>query len=131
MLTKLTRAKALRANLTDAERRLWYNLRAHRFMGLKFKRQKPIGRYIVDFACIERRLIVELDGGQHAENTVRDERRDRWLRGQGFTVLRFWNREVMRQLDDVLERIREIVLEQPNAAGPLPRPLSRKRARGV
>ena len=85
---------------------LWYYLRAHRFMGLKFKRQKPIGRYIVDFICLERRLIIELDGGQHAEQMAYDRHRDAWLRSQGYTVLRFWNNDVMQQLESVLERIR-------------------------
>ena len=101
----LDNAKTLRSNQTEAEQRLWYHLRAHRFMGLKFKRQKPIGRYIVDFVCLERWLIIELDGGQHAEQTTYDQHRDAWLCGQGYTVLRFWNNDVMQQLDSVLERI--------------------------
>lgn len=95
----------MRSNQTDAEQRLWYHLRAHRFMGLKFKRQKPVGRYIADFVCMEHRLIIELDGGQHAEEAAYDEQRDAWLRGQGYTVLRFWNNDVMQQLDSVLEQI--------------------------
>ena len=102
----LGNAKALRRNLTEAEQRLWYHLRAHRFMGYKFKRQKPIGRYIVDFACLEHRLIIELDGGQHSEQVAYDQQRDAWLRNQGYTVLRFWNNDVMQQLESVLEQIR-------------------------
>jgi very-short-patch-repair endonuclease len=102
----LSNAKALRRNLTEAEQRLWYHLRAHRFMGYKFKRQKPIGRYIVDFACLEHRLIIELDGGQHSEQVAYDQQRDAWLRNQGYTVLRFWNNDVMQQLESVLEQIR-------------------------
>jgi very-short-patch-repair endonuclease len=102
----LTKAKALRTNQTEAEARLWYHLRAHRFMGLKFKRQKPVGRYIADFVCWERRLIVELDGGQHAEQAAYDRQRDAWLRSEGYTVLRFWNNDVMQQLEGVLEQIR-------------------------
>jgi very-short-patch-repair endonuclease len=101
----LDKAKALRSNQTDAEQRLWYHLRAHRFMGLKFKRQKPVGRYIADFVCVEHRLIIELDGGQHAEEAAYDGQRDAWLRSQGYTVLRFWNNDVMQQLDSVLEQI--------------------------
>jgi len=101
----LENAKALRSNQTDAEQRLWYRLRAHRFMDLKFKRQKPIGRYIVDFVCMEHRLIIELDGGQHAEQVAYDQQRDAWLRSQGYTVLRFWNNDVMQQLEGVLEQI--------------------------
>ena len=102
----LSNAKTLRSQQTEAEQRLWYHLRAHRFLGLKFKRQKPMGPYIVDFACLEQRLIIEIDGGQHAEQVDYDQRRDAWLRSQGYTVLRFWNDEVMRQLDEVLEQIR-------------------------
>lgn len=102
----LDNAKVLRSNQTDAEQRLWYHLRAHRFMDLKFKRQKPIGRYIVDFVCLEHRLIIELDGGQHAEQMAYDQHRDAWLRSQGYTVLRFWNNDVMQQLEGVLEQIR-------------------------
>jgi len=75
-------------------------------MGRKFKRQKPIGRYVVDFVCLEDNLIIELDGGQHAENQEYDQERDAWLRGQGFTVLRFWNNELMNETGSVLERIR-------------------------
>lgn len=102
----LENAKNLRSSQTEAEQRLWYHLRAHRFMGLKFKRQKPMGSYIVDFVCVEHRLIIELDGGQHADDVTYDQRRDAWLRGQGYTVLRFWNNDVMQQLDGVLEQIR-------------------------
>ena len=75
-------------------------------MGLKFKRQKPIGRYIVDFVCIEHRLVIEIDGGQHADRTKYDQRRDDFLRSKGYTVLRFWNNEVIQQLESVLEQIR-------------------------
>ena len=114
------RAKHLRSHQTDAEQRLWYHLRAHQFMGLKFKRQKPLGRYIVDFICLERRLIIEIDGGQHAVRTAYDNRRDAWLRERGYRVLRFWNHEVLQVLDAVLERIRPAVLSttpaQPSAA---------------
>ena len=110
----LNNAKTLRTNQTEAEQRLWYHLRAHRFMDLKFKRQKPMGRYIVDFVCVERRLIIELDGGQHAEQVVYDQHRDAWLRSQGYTVLRFWNNEVMQQLEGVLEQIRLTLTLSPS-----------------
>ena len=110
----LNKAKTLRTNQTEAEQRLWYHLRAHRFMGLKFKRQKPMGRYIVDFVCMERQLIIELDGGQHAEQMAYDQHRDAWLRSQGYTVLRFWNNEVMHQLEDVLEQIRNTISLSPS-----------------
>ena len=114
----LSNAKQLRTNQTDAERRLWYHLRAHRFMGLKFKRQKPLGPYIVDFICMERRIIIELDGGQHAEQLPYDQHRDAWLTKQGYTVLRFWNNEVMQELEAVLEKIRMVALS------PAPSPTS-------
>jgi very-short-patch-repair endonuclease len=106
----LDRAKALRTRQTDAEQRLWYHLRAHRFMGLKFRRQCPVGRYIVDFMCLTPKLVIELDGGQHADEADYDDRRDRWLRAQGFTVLRFWNHDVLRDTDAVLERIRQVAV---------------------
>ena len=87
--------KPLRSNMTDAERRLWYWLRAHRFAGHKFKRQVPLGRYVVDFACLNRSLVIEVDGGQHADS-ARDRQRDAWLRARGFEVLRFWNNDVLK-----------------------------------
>lgn len=104
-------ARQLRSNMTDAERHLWYHLRGHRFYGLKFKRQKPMGRYIVDFICLERRLVIELDGGQHQEQAERDAERDRWLAEEGFRVLRFWNHEVLGETESVLEVIRRAVVE--------------------
>jgi very-short-patch-repair endonuclease len=113
----LINAKTLRTHQTDAEQRIWYHLRAHRFLGYKFKRQKPLGLYIVDFVCVERRLIIEIDGGQHAEQAEYDQHRDAWLRSQGYTVLRFWNHEVMQQLENVLEQIRLTITLSP---GPSP-----------
>ncbi len=113
-------AKTLRTNQTDTEQRLWYHLRGHRFMALKFKRQKPIGHYIADFVCLECNLIIELDGGQHSENIEYDVERDAWLRGQGFTVLRFWNNDVMQNIESVLEAIRLAVTEKTLSPTPLP-----------
>jgi very-short-patch-repair endonuclease len=118
-MSLIDQAKRLRSQQTEAEQRLWYHLRAHRFMGLKFKRQKPLGHYIVDFICHERRLIIEVDGGQHAVQTDYDHQRDTRLREQGYRVLRFWNHEVMQELDGVLERIRLGVLS-PSPPAPLP-----------
>jgi very-short-patch-repair endonuclease len=80
---KRAQAKQLRSNMTDAERRLWYRLRAHRFGGLKFKRQAPIGPYVVDFICFDHKLILEVDGGQHSEN-LKDQSRDVWLTSEGY-----------------------------------------------
>ena len=97
-------AKQMRTDATDAERLLWRHLRAHRFGHHKFKRQQPIGPYIVDFVCFSSRVIVEVDGGQHLES-ARDAARDEWLRAQRFTVLRFWNNEVMQQSEAVVEKI--------------------------
>ena len=113
----LKHAKTLRSNQTDAEQRLWYHLRAKRFNGLKFKRQKPIEPFIADFVCMECKLVVEADGGQHG--SVRDQRRDEWFARNGFTVLRFWNNEVLNHTESVLERIRQVVIE-PSPPTPLP-----------
>ena len=110
----LLNAKTLRAKQTEAEQRLWYHLRAHRFMNLKFKRQKPMGRFIVDFVCVEHQLIIEIDGGQHAGQTEYDRHRDAWLRSQGYAVLRFWNHEIMQQLEGVLEQIRSAIALSPS-----------------
>jgi very-short-patch-repair endonuclease len=98
-------ARRLRSAMTDAERRLWYHLRRRRFQGAKFRRQMPLGKYIVDFVCLEHRLVLELDGGQHATQTGADQVRDAWLQARGFRVLRFWNNEVMENLPGVLVRI--------------------------
>ncbi len=97
-------AKNLRKQSTDTERHLWYNLRANR-LGFKFKRQVPIGTYIVDFVCLEKRLIVELDGGQHLDNQKYDMKRTAWLNARGFKVLRFWNNDVLQQTTSVIEVI--------------------------
>jgi very-short-patch-repair endonuclease len=94
--------------MTDAERKLWFALRDRRLVGTKFRRQVPIGRFIADFACYELRLIIEVDGGQHSQS-VRDMRRDAWLSERGFRVLRYWNSDVLRNLDGVLDRIVEAV----------------------
>ena len=102
-LTK--RARKLRQNMTDAEGKLWTQLRDRRFENLKFRRQQPIGRYIVDFMCIEKKLIIEVDGGQHAIDKNEDTQRDRWLEEQGFTVMRFWNHDVLVNLKGVMEKI--------------------------
>jgi len=110
----LTRAKKLRTNMTDAERRLWYRLPAHRFDGNKIKRQVPIGPYIVDFACLGRKLVIEVDGGQHAENRG-DEIRDGFLANEGFRVLRFWNNDVLRNTNGVLEVIRSALTPSPGS----------------
>jgi very-short-patch-repair endonuclease len=98
------RARQLRSRMTDAERKLWRALRAHRFRELHFRRQAAIGPYVVDFVSHGARLIVEVDGGQHAGSQA-DIRRDRWLTSEGYQVLRFWNTDVLRNLSRVLDRI--------------------------
>ena len=90
--------------MTEAERRLWYYLRAHRFAGMKFRRQALVGPYVVDFASLWKNLIIEVDGGQHADSES-DQRRTRWLEDQGFRILRFWNNEVLSNTRGVLEVI--------------------------
>jgi very-short-patch-repair endonuclease len=115
--------------MTDAERRLWYWLRARRFAGHKFKRQVPIGPYIVDFACLNRKLILEVDGGQHAES-LSDKRRDAWLRMQGFEVLRFWNNDVLKNTEAILQLI-FIALEERPSPGALRAPPSPRRGEGT
>lgn len=97
----LGKAKALRKNLTEAEKKLWDTLRSKQMEQFKFRRQQPIGNYIVDFFCSELRLVVELDGGQHAEQMGYDEKRTQFLQSQGYHVLRFWNNEVMGNIEGV------------------------------
>ena len=103
--------------MTDAERRLWYRLRAHRFGGFKFKRQVLIGPYVVDFACIARRLVLEVDRGQHADSSS-DRARDEFLRQKGFQVLRFWNNDVLRNTDGVLDVVRAHLSQQISDPSP-------------
>ena len=91
--------------MTDAEHRLWYHLRRRQLNNLKFRRQVPFSNYIVDFACFERNLIIEVDGGQHFENQRYDAKRTTYLQARGFSVLRFWNDEVLTETDSVLKKI--------------------------
>jgi very-short-patch-repair endonuclease len=99
------RAQGLRKNPTDAERKLWAYLRLRQLGGYKFRRQHPIGPYIVDFICIQRKLIIEVDGGQHDESKSYHLKRDRWLEKKGFRVLRIWNNEVLTNIENVMEVI--------------------------
>jgi len=105
-MTKI--AKRLRKNMTDAEKLLWSKIR-NRQLGVKFRRQQPVGRYIVDFICFEEQIIIEVDGGQHSQNKE-DEIRDKWFMAKGFKVLRFWNNDVLRNVRGVVEDIREELL---------------------
>ncbi len=97
-------ARAMRREPTEAERRLWLALRGRRFLSWKFRRQVPIGPWIADFVCFEARLVIEVDGGQHAEN-VRDAARDRWFAAEGFRVLRLWNHEVLAASETALDAV--------------------------
>jgi very-short-patch-repair endonuclease len=100
------RARRLRRSMTDAEARLWYALRRKGMAGYKFRRQHPVGRYVVDFACPDAMLIVEVDGGQHSWRGEADAVRTADLEAQSYTVLRVWNHEVFENFDGVLEVIR-------------------------
>jgi len=105
----VTRARQLRNNTTDAERRLWARLRRRQIAGCRFRRQVPLGAFIVDFACLAARLVVEVDGGRHAEHARRDADRTRWLEDNGFRVLRFWNNEVLANSDGVIAEIARVL----------------------
>jgi very-short-patch-repair endonuclease len=98
-------ARQLRREQTEAERRLWHLLRQRRLGGFRFRRQFPIGDFIVDFCCREQGLVVEVDGGQHQEQAEADRRRSRLIEARGYRVLRFWNSDVLANTDGVLEQI--------------------------
>ena len=99
-------AKALRKRPTDAESLLWRHLRSKQVEGLKFRRQEPVGKFVVDFVCFEKKIVIEVDGGQHAQQTQKDGKRDEWLSGEGFRILRFWNNEVLSNIEGGMEVIR-------------------------
>ena len=123
-------AKELRNHCTDSERTLWRYLRAKRLEGFKFRRQQPIGKYIVDFVCLEKKIIIEIDGGQHTEANaeVYDRIRDSWLEGEGYRVLRFWANEILLNTEGVLGLIMEQCLDTPSPASP---PLKGGEIRGI
>jgi very-short-patch-repair endonuclease len=112
-------AKSLRKNNTDVERLLWNHLKTRQLEDIKFRRQQPIGRYIVDFVSFEKKIVIEIDGSQHSVEKNRDEERDNWLGLQGFKVLRFWNNELLENMEGVLEVIRDHCLLHP-PLNPLP-----------
>ena len=121
MKTHLMHARALRKNMTPQERKLWYLLRDRRFAGYKFRRQLPLGRFVVDFACWQAKLVVELDGGQHSENVDYDKVRTLWLGRHGWRVVRFWNNDLL-DMENVL-----MVIMAALKASPHPDPLPRER----
>lgn len=110
----IQRARELRKNSTIAERKLWRYLRSRDFSNFKFRRQSPIGKFIVDFVCFEKKLVIELDGGQHNEQKEVDIKRDNWLRKEGFTILRFWNNEVINNINGVLQVIKQTIDKLPS-----------------
>ena len=120
MASRVTIARSLRHAQTDAERALWFRLRDRRLGGLKFRRQVPIGSYIVDFCCEHARLVVELDGGQHGERNTQDAKRTADLDARGYLVLRFWNNDVIDNIDGVLETIIATARQDPPHPSPLP-----------
>ncbi|MFO7667928.1 MAG: endonuclease domain-containing protein [Desulfobacterales bacterium] len=112
-------ARKLRKRSTDTEKLLWRYLRAKQLEGFKFKRQQPIGNYIVDFVCFEKCIVIEIDGGQHAVEKKKDKERDDWLKKQGLKVLRFWSNEVLINTKGVLEVIRKHCLSHPPLTPPI------------
>ena len=117
--------------MTDAERKLWWHLRRLPVEHSHFRRQATIGPYFADFACHERRLIIEVDGSQHnePENVARDEERSAYLRTQGYRILRFWNNDVLKNIDNVMEAILAAMCEHESNPPPLPPP-RRAKVRG-
>jgi very-short-patch-repair endonuclease len=113
------RARGLRRAMTDVEQKFWYRLRNRQLSGCKFRRQHGIGQYIVDFVCTEAMLIIELDGGQHADQAIYDERRSLFLQAMGYRVLRFWNNDALTNIESVLE----VILEALASPSPHPSPL--------
>lgn len=123
-----TLARKLRRDTTDAERLLWRHLRDRRLVGFKFRRQLAIEPYIVDFACLESKLIVEADGGQHTDQEKEDATRTEHLERLGYRILRFWNHEILNDFESVLDRILDN-LNRPPRPNPLPEGEGGKEAR--
>ena len=119
-MNRKLRAQSLRKTSTDADNKLWGLLRNRQLDGWKFRRQAPIGNYIVDFVCLETKVVVELDGGHHQLQESDDEERTKWLESEGFRVLRFWNNQVLRDTASVQE---SILSEMGHGGGPVPSPL--------
>lgn len=115
-----TWAREMRVGMTDAEALLWRLLRDRRIEGAKFRRQHPMGRYILDFYCVEKKLCIELDGGQHSDAAGYDVQRDQWLNKQGIRVLHFWNNQMLMETESVMEMIYMTIIESKKNAPPLP-----------
>ena len=108
-----TKARELRKNATEAEQLLWQHIRRHQLGGYRFRRQQPLGKYIVDFFCFEKGLVIELDGGQHSEHEAYDSERTAWLEAHGFCVLRLWNNQVLGDI----EAVKQVVVDMLNRRG--------------
>lgn len=122
--------RALRKKMTDAEQSLWQLLRGRQISGLKFRRQHPFADYILDFVCLENRLVIEVDGGQHKQQAEYDKKRTQQLEMAGFRVLRFWDNEVLREMESVMDRIWLVVQEIQPHPHPCP-PLEGEGKRGT
>lgn len=110
----------LRRHMTEAEKALWRHLRLRQMGGCKFRRQHPLGNYVLDFVCLEKGVAVELDGGQHAGQAPADSRRDNWLEQQGITVLRFWNHDVLTDIESVKQAIWSVLQDTTPPSRPSP-----------
>ena len=116
------RARKLRREQTDAEKKLWTSLRSRQLNGHKFRRQFVIGSVIADFCCFEHHLVIEVDGGQHADQTAADQRRVAFLHSRGYRILRFWDNKVLENLNGVLEKIARALDEVKHKNKPSPEP---------
>jgi very-short-patch-repair endonuclease len=121
MLPMQNKARQLRKAQTETEQHLWRQLRNRSLAGCKFRRQHPIGPYICDFVCLDHRLVIEVDGGQHALQVDEDNARSAYLESRGFTVMRFWNHEVLGQTEAVLEKIAKMIASDSPHPVPLPK----------
>ena len=112
VVTDVSRARALRWNMTEAERKLWAALRRRQILGRRFRRQQPIGPFVADFFCAEAKLIIEVDGSQHGEelHALDDKRRSVWLEDKGYRILRFWNGDVLARRAEVIDAIERVLL---------------------
>ena len=122
VMSRISRARQMRRQSTDTERALWAKLRDRRMMNCKFRRQFPIGRYIVDFVCHQYNLVIEIDGGHHAEQQDYDAVRTEWLKSQGFDVIRYWNNDVLTEMESVLESIGDALKKRGASYSPPPSP---------
>ena len=122
VMSQTSKARQMRKQSTDAERVLWSKLRDRRIIDFKFRRQFPTGRYIVDFVCRKHSLIIEIDGGHHADQQSYGTIRTEWLQSQGFEVLRYWDNDVLTQLDSVLESIGNALEKRGASYSPSPQP---------